>query len=284
MHRRTQLALTGALVVAATLPLVYLAAVHVAPIHWLDAAILKGFANLNGPRVEPIATFLATLCDPDMFVWFAAALVAIALLRRRPRTAVAVFVVLLGANVTTQLLKPALATPRYSSLLEEIGQIAAVSWPSGHATASMAIALCAILVAPAAWRPWVGALGAIFAVAVTFSFLTLEWHYPSDVLGGFLVSTAWTLAAVAVLSWSEQRWPLARDRARRPSVREALAPAAIATACASLLAGVVLLARPDQVVSYAQTHTTFVIGAAALAAAALMLAAGVSLLLLRAPR
>lgn len=284
MHRRTQLALKGALVVAAALPFVYLAAVHVAPVHWLDAAILKGFANLNGPRVEPVATFLATLCDPDMFVWFAAALVAVALLRRRPRTAVAVFVVLLGANVTTQLLKPALATPRYSSLLEDIGQIADVSWPSGHATASMAIALCAILVAPARWRPWVGALGAIFAVAVTFSFLTLEWHYPSDVLGGFLVATTWTLAAVAVLSWSEQRWPVARDGAPRPSVREALAPAAIATACASLLAGVVLLARPDQVVTYAKTHTTFVIGAAALAAAALTLAAGVSLLLLRAPR
>ncbi|MDW5598305.1 phosphatase PAP2 family protein [Conexibacter stalactiti] len=278
MERRTQLALAGAAAIAALLPLVYLAVVFVGPVHHLDAVVLQGFRNLDGPRVHPVAQFIATLCDPDTFVWFVAALVVVALLRRRPRTAAAVAIVLLGANVTTQLLKPALASDRWSSLLVDGGQILPAAWPSGHATASMSIALCAVLVAPARWRPWVGALGAVFAVAVTFSFLTLSWHYPSDVLGGFLVATLWALLAVAVLSWAQSRWPLRSADGDAPPLRETLAPAGVTAVSAALLSAMVLLARPEQVVSYAQEHTVFVFGAGALAAVALALAAALSVL------
>lgn len=285
MDRRTQLALAGAGVIAALLPLVYLAAVHVGPVHALDATVLNGFTNLDGPWVQPRATWIATLCNPDKFVWFVAALIALALLRRRPRVAAAVAIVLAGANVTTQLLKPALGYARSSPLLDDVGQVMAGSWPSGHATASMSIALCAVLVAPARLRPWVAALGAGFAVAVTFSFLTLAWHYPSDVLGGFLVATLWTLLAVAALSWTQQRWPQrAREGQQQPPLREALAPAGVTAASAALLSAMLLLARPVQVVEYAEDHTLFVICAGMLATVALALSAGLSLLTLRAPQ
>ena len=94
--------------------------------------------------------------------------------------------------MTTQLLKPLLAAPRPITLLE-FPVVAAASWPSGHATAVMSLALCSVLAAQARLRPFVAALGAAFAVAVCYSFLELGWHYPSDVLGGFLVAAAWTL-------------------------------------------------------------------------------------------
>ena len=278
MDRRTTLALRGAAATAALLPLVYLAAVHLGPVHRLDAAILNGFTNLNGPRVGPLARDVATICDPDSFVWLAAALVVLALLRRRPRTAAAVAIVLLGANVTTQLLKPALASDRVSPLLDDVGQVLPASWPSGHATASMSLALCAVLVAPARLRPWTAALGAVFAVAVTFSFLTLDWHYPSDVLGGFLVAATWTQLAVAALAAAQARWPERRERGEHPPLREALAPSGVTAVCGALLSAMVLLARPAQVVAYAQEHTAFVVGAGALAVVALTLAAGLSLL------
>ncbi|MBB4664745.1 phosphatase PAP2 family protein [Conexibacter arvalis] len=285
MPRRAQLAGAGALAAAVLLPLVYLLATRSGAANHLDAQILAGFANLDGPRVHPIALFLARLCDPDRFVWLAAALVAVALLRRRPRTAAAVVIVLFGSGLTTQLLKPALATPRHSELLDGLGQIIPASWPSGHATASMALALCAVLVAPARLRAWAAALGAVFAVAVTFSFLTLNWHYPSDVLGGFLVAAAWAAAAVAVLSWAAVRWPQEESGAGRPlPLREVLAPAGVTAASAALLAAMVLLARPRQTLDYAAEHTTFVVGAGALAVAALALAVALGLLLLRAPR
>jgi len=282
--RRGQLAVAAALAAVAALPLVYLAAVHVGPVRWLDAAVLNGFTNLDGPTVHGPAQFVARLCDPDRFVWLVAALVAVALLRRRPRTAAAVLLVLGGSGVTTQLLKPALAADRHSPLLDDVGQVVAASWPSGHATASMGLALCAVLVAPARLRAWTAALGAVFAVAVTFSFLTLDWHYPSDVLGGFLVAAAWALAAVAVLTWAERRWPHPeRVRGTRPALREQLAPAGVTATGGALLAAMVLLARPRQTLDYAAEHTAFVAGAGALAVAALALAVGLGVLL-RAPR
>ncbi|MDO8212681.1 phosphatase PAP2 family protein [Conexibacter sp. CPCC 206217] len=285
MDRRTKLALTGAAMIAALLPLVYLAATRVERVHTLDATILKGFTGLGGPRVDPAARAIATLCDPKNFVWFVAALVALALLRRRPRTAAAVAIVLAGANVTTQVLKPALASPRLSPLLDEVGQVVPASWPSGHATASMSIALSAVLVAPARMRPWVASLGGLFAVAVTFSFLTLDWHYPSDVLGGFLVAALWALSAVAALSWAQLRWPQREPGERQaPLVGEALAPVGVTVVSVALLATMLLLARPDQVTDYAEQHTLFVIGAGALGAVALTLAAGLSLLTLRTSR
>ena len=58
------------------------------------------------------------------------------------------------------------------------------SWPSGHSTAAMTLALCAILVAPPVLRTAAAILGGAFAVGVGYALLVLGWHYPSDVLGG----------------------------------------------------------------------------------------------------
>jgi membrane-associated phospholipid phosphatase len=283
MARSPRLALLGALTTSALLALVWLLAYHVPLAHRLDASILAGFTGLSDPRVDRIANAVAQLCNPQPFVWWAAAITLIAVLRRRPRTAVAVAVILAGSNVTTQLLKPALARPRFSDLLGLADQVGSVSWPSGHATASMSLALCAVMVAPARWRPRVAALGGVFVVAVVFSFLTLHWHYPSDVLGGFLMATTWTLVAVAALRWAESRWPQRASAATPPRVGEALAPAAVAALAAATLAAAMLLARPQQVVAYVSDHTAFVVGAGAIGTLALALASGLALML-RVPR
>ena len=125
--------------------------------------------------------------------------------------------------MTTQLLKPLLAEPR--SVLPGDIAVGAISWPSGHATAAMSLALCSVLAAPARLRPAVAALGAVFAVAVSYSFLTLGWHYPSDVFGGYLVATAWTLLGIAALLAVRGRAPaeLGVELAERRSLGSTLA-------------------------------------------------------------
>src|SRR3954469_2887508 len=170
-----------------------------------DSAALRGFTSLNRGRAAEVATWMAHLCDPPSYGVFGALLVVVALLRRRPRVALVVPIVLVGAEVTTQVLKPLLATPRSSEWLES--QIGAASWPSGHSTAALALALCAVLVAPARLRPIVGLLRAGFAAAVAYAILVLAWHFPSDVLGGFLVATMWSLLGVAALLAWEARSP-----------------------------------------------------------------------------
>jgi membrane-associated phospholipid phosphatase len=280
MDRRPGIALLGALACAAALILTWILAFRVGFGHQVDAATLQGFMGLLSPEVARIANHVGTLVNPGPFVVLGAIVTAVAVLRGRPRTALVVPVVLVGANATSQWLKPMLAQQRFADGLGA-DQIAPASWPSGHATAAMSLALCAVLVSSARWRPAIATLGAAFAVAVSYSILALAWHFPSDILGGFLVATGWTFLGVAALWAAAARWPARTGRAAVVRARDTVAPSGVAVVAAAACAGAVALARPAATLAYAQAHTTFVVGAAALAAASCALAVGVALALRR---
>jgi membrane-associated phospholipid phosphatase len=286
MPKRAKMASIGAGAGIVLLVLTWFAAFHVGVVERADRSILRGFVGLHRPRVNGVATFIAHLCNPNPYVYLAAVPVLVALVRRRPRVAVALVLILLGANVTTQLLKPLLAASRRSGVSGVGTIVLPASWPSGHATAAMALALCGVIAASPRWRPFIAALGAAFAIAVCYSFLTLGWHLPTDVLGGFLVAATWTLLGVAALSLLAARSPRAASSttdalAARPSLRETLGPPAAAILAGIVLVGVVALARPHGVVSYARAHEAFMVGAGAIAVLGLMLATGLALALRR---
>ncbi|MEA2273687.1 MAG: hypothetical protein QOI98_2395 [Solirubrobacteraceae bacterium] len=270
MHRSPLAALSGAVACALGLTLTGIIANAYPVGQFRDAATAEGFTELNRPRLAPFADRIAHLADPRPYVLIGAALVLVALLRGRWTVAVMVPLVLGGAGATAELLKHLLAHPRSPEWFGKT-TIAAASWPSGHATAAMALALCAVMVAPPRLRPTVAALGGGFAVAVSYSILMLGWHFPSDVLGGFLVAAMWTLLAVAVVSAGRRR------QSEYPSGLLAqpggvAAPAAVVTAAVGVVVGIVLT-RPHVVTEYASAHRTFVIGAAAIPLLAAVLAA-----------
>jgi membrane-associated phospholipid phosphatase len=203
------LCVAGLCVVA--LALTWVVAALVPATHVKDAVALYDFTLLGGPRVDDLANASLHLLDPLLYTLWGILLIAVALGRQRPRVALGVGLVLGLAPLTAETLKPLLAHPHarvYGS------EITAASWPSGHATAATALALCAVLVAPQRLRPTVAVLGAMFAAGVGFSLLLLAWHLPSDVVGGYLVGTLWIALAVAGLRAAE-----ARSRSRRPGSR-----------------------------------------------------------------
>lgn len=262
----------------------WFAAFHIGVVKHVDESILRGFSDLQRRRgVAGWANWIANLCDPQPYVYFCAVPVLVAIARRRPWVAMAVVAILLGSNVTTQLLKPLLAEPRPLAALAGLPVPASGSWPSGHATAAMALALSCVLAASPRWRPLTAVLGGGFSILVSYSFLTLGWHYPSDVLGGFLVAAIWTLLAVAAVFTANAHRPQAAtsEFVQRLSIREALGPPSAAVLGAIVLSLVVVIARPQQVADYASAHEAFVLGASAIAAAALALATGVMLALRR---
>lgn len=69
-----------------------------------------------------------------------------------------------------------------------------ISFPSGHAIGSMAMALSLTLVVPARLRPLVALGGAAFVVAVAIAVIADGGHWPSDVLAGWLLALAWVSA------------------------------------------------------------------------------------------
>jgi membrane-associated phospholipid phosphatase len=235
-----------------------------------DARALDGFVDLNSPRLTPALDTIAHLADPLPYALTGLALAAIALARGRARVAVAIPLLFVVSGATTQALKQLLAAPRFDEWLGT-SQIAAASWPSGHSTAAMTMALCAVLVAPPRLRPTVAAVGGAFAVAVAYAILTLAWHFPSDVFGGYLVAATYVLLAVSAIAFSERRWPSRRGVEAGGRPVDVVPALGIALAGAGMAAGVVL-ARPRALLDFAGTHTTFVAGALAIAALAAVLA------------
>ncbi len=212
-HPASRLSATRALLAAglcvAGLAVTWVLAELVPATHLRDALVLHDFIALRRPGVEVLANDLLRLLDPPLYTLWAVMLVAVALLRRRPRVALAVALVLAATPLAAELLKPLLAHPHVQIRWTRIG---AASWPSGHATAAMTLVLCAVLVAPGRLRPAIAALGSVFAVAVGFSLLILAWHMPSDVLGGYLFAALSVSLAVAALSTAERRWPSDAER------------------------------------------------------------------------
>jgi membrane-associated phospholipid phosphatase len=242
---------------------------------------VEGLLNLHRPWLTNIATHVAHLANPLPFALLTVLLAAVALARGRPRHALAAIVLLGGASILAQTLKVLLQHSRHHGFLGD-AQINAVAFPSGHATASMSLAFAAVLVAPAAWRPLAAIGGALFALGVSEAVMLLAWHFPSDVVGGFLVATASALMVLAGLRAAEARWPerTGRQAAKRAIgnpelLRVALLVAGFVTAA---LAGVAITAG-DRTLSYAGRHTSAVfavVSVAALAAALPVAIAGLS--------
>jgi membrane-associated phospholipid phosphatase len=244
-------------------------------VRWADGWAVEGFLNLQRPWLNDIATPFAKLADPGPYAIWTVLLAGIALYRRRPRHAIAVVLLLVGANVTTQLLKIVLEHPRPHDFLKH-AQLGTDAFPSGHATASMALAFAAVLVASQAWRPVVAVGGALFALGVSESVMLLAWHFPSDVVGGFLVATSSALVTLAALRAAQTRWPerTGRDAAKRAFEAADWRSVAGATAgIAALIALALVIAAGSHALQFADRHTTAVVAAVAVAAMAAALPA-----------
>jgi membrane-associated phospholipid phosphatase len=233
---------------------VYLAAVHVPALAAADLRTLEGFMGLPG---EGYALDLVGLFSPAPFAVLSGSVVVGAVLAGRPRAAAAAAATMLGAGVTTQILKPLLATQRAFPEAHFMGPIA---FPSGHTTAVMSLSLALVIVSPSRLRPLAAAAGGLLTVATVFSLLILGSHYPSDVIGGLLVATTWACLASAAL---------------RLEFSPSLSGAALGATILGAVGLLVVALRPADAFAYASANTTFVFGALAIAAGALVLSGSV---------
>lgn len=99
------------------------------------------------------------------------------------------------------------------------------SFPSGHATGSMALTAVFVMLAwPTRGRWWALLGGAVYAIGVGLSRLHLGVHFPSDILAGWAVALAW-VAGIRLflpdcaLNWRSsrlarlERWAAGEQRA-----------------------------------------------------------------------
>src|SRR5919108_443638 len=206
MDRRTRSLLLMAAGCAALFVLVLAAAYVWDPARSLDLTGLTGFVSADDGWRETLATWLVQLGDPAPVALMALGLAGLAAARGRPRVAVAVLLLVILTSASSQWLKELLAHPREQAPGLDF-RLGPEAFPSGHATAAMSLALAAVLAAPRRARPAAAMLGALLALAVGASVVAGGWHFPSDVLGGYLLATGWALVLAALLSEADRRHP-----------------------------------------------------------------------------
>jgi membrane-associated phospholipid phosphatase len=196
---RTTTSRRSALVALAAICVVLLGALYVVAVRTevgqrVDEAAIEG-RTTDTVVQHAVAGTLDTVSVTSIFL-ATVALIVIALVRRRPLLAIGIGVLVLGANVTTQVMKDTLTRPDLLSPATMRGALA--TFPSGHSTVAMSLALALVLAVPARLRVLVGIAGITYAVLVGAATLTGAWHRPSDVLGAYLVTLGW---AAVVCAW-----------------------------------------------------------------------------------
>ena len=114
--------------------------------------------------------------------------------------------------------------------------------------------------------------------------IAVGWHFPSDVIAGYLLATGWALGLTAALYEADRRFP-ARERWMTSGIARAsdmiatggaALVAAGATAVCVLATAGLLITDAGAATCFAGEHTAFVVVAGGLASAALVLPAAVT--------
>ena len=148
----------------------------------------------QGPLIRETVSSVLQLVTVGLIVLVLCVCVVIAGLRQRWELAAGAFVIVAGANVSTQGLKRVLLDR------PDFGYGTENSLPSGHVTVVMSLVLALLLVLPSAAR-WVMELGGSVAVAVIgVGVVVTTWHYPSDVISALAVALAWGFLVLAAIS------------------------------------------------------------------------------------
>lgn len=159
-------------------------------------------AGVAAPDTQlPFLRFLDTLPAISV-VLAAAAILFVAVHRRRYGAAAMAVAVVVASNLTTQLLKNVV----FDRPDRGVATLDFNSLPSGHTTLAASAAAAVFVIATPRWRPAAAALGGAYSVlAGAATFINL-WHRPADVVAALLVVGTWTLLGGLVVMRTGEGW------------------------------------------------------------------------------
>lgn len=185
-----------------------------------DASLASVIHGWRSETLTPWVILATNLGAAVVVVPVIAAAALVALVFRRWAAAILVVTVLALGYAWATLAQELIARTRPPQLQALIKIPAAYSYPSGHTnTAILVYGVLGFLIWRLAPRMWERVLGvtvcALLIVTVGVSRVYLGVHWPTDVLGGWLLGGAWlALMAGAYLTW--ERFASSRAATRSP--------------------------------------------------------------------
>ena len=186
-------------------------AINIKTVAYWDHFVLTQIRQIKEPVLDRFFSFLTNF-GSGFFVVVAFLVLAIFLFRkRRKRAAITVLFTLSGSALVGKFLNSFFGRPRPFGCIPGILGESCFSFPSGHALASFYFygMLFYLIVRFAKLKKAVLlSLGLIFATLIFLiglSRIYLGFHFPSDILAGFLLGGIWLLVGIVLIDFFYQR-------------------------------------------------------------------------------
>jgi membrane-associated phospholipid phosphatase len=168
----------------------------------LDTIALKG-NSIGQDRIEGLVDRVLNAMSAVSLVAATATVGFIALVRRGLWLAFVATLLVVGANLTTQVLKYVITRPDLG--IDPERAAAGNSLPSGHTAVAASVAVAFLLVLPSKVRAWWAVLGAGYTALAGVATMSAGWHRPSDAVASLLVVGAWAALAGLLLIAGQRR-------------------------------------------------------------------------------
>lgn len=170
----------------------------------IDHSLLTWVGQHTNGALDTACTAVTQLAEWPVVLGFAAVLVGVLYRRHQTSLVIMTAVALLGSMAINTVLKHLFSRAR-PELWEHLVHESSFAFPSGHAMASMTLALVIVHVGwHSRWRLAASILAAAYVLIIGFTRLYLSVHYPSDILGGWLAAAAWVLLVISIHSGSKR--------------------------------------------------------------------------------
>ncbi len=163
---------------------------------------------IGPPWLQEAARDVTSLGSIIVLVIITFAVAGYLFLARKPGVACLMLIAVFGGLALNNFLKFVFARPR-PDVVSHAPRDFTTSFPSGHATLSAITYLTiAALLARAYPYPTLDLyfmlLAALLTVLIGLSRIYLGVHFPTDILGGWCIGTAWAMSCWVLMAWLQQ--------------------------------------------------------------------------------
>ena len=179
---------------------------------WDSSLLLWIQDSLRSAALSPVVLFITRLGDKGIF-WILVSLALLIVRKTRPIGVTCGVAMVIGLIVTNLVIKNWVARVRPYELIPGLECLVGIqddfSFPSGHPTNSFACAWVLFRRVPRKW----GIPALVMAVLIALSRLYVGVHYPTDVIGGFVIGMCSACLALWLVPKAERKFPALAEKA-----------------------------------------------------------------------
>lgn len=195
-------------------------AAHVVPYFGVDVQLAHAVQSIRTPTLDVVAAWIAWPGFPPQSNMIFGSMVLVLLASRQVPGAVGLVLAAGGSAMLWFWIAPLVNRPRPTADLVHVSaELPPGSFPSGHVlnlTAGLGLAwyLAYTLLPRSPWRTAMLWVVPIYLVLLGVARVYVGQHWPSDVLGGYLLGALWLWASITTYRWLERTLEVLRARRR----------------------------------------------------------------------